>query len=111
MQTDLVKCRAVMHCSIFKGHLLVLAGSFVESTEHIMEENTARLAVNIITIGSFPKLLQVICILHNLKVQIIAVCETKKDLNLSVFHKGGNVSGYLSVRSACNTRHKTLFMT
>lgn len=36
---------------------LVLAGCFIQSTEHVMEENAARLAVNIITIASFPELL------------------------------------------------------
>ena len=44
----------------------VLIGSFVQSTEYIMEENAARLTVDIITIASFPELLQIICILHNL---------------------------------------------
>lgn len=54
---------------------LFLNGCSVQSTKHIMEENAARFAVNIITVTSFPELLEVIGILHNLlnqKVQIIA---------------------------------------
>lgn len=52
--------------SIFRLYSLDLTDSFVQSTEHVVEENAARFTVNIVTIASFPELLQVICILQNL---------------------------------------------
>lgn len=53
---------------------LDLAGCFVQSTKCIMEENAARLAVDIIPISSFPVLLEVICILHNLLPDSRKIC-------------------------------------
>lgn len=41
----------------------VLAGGLIQSTEHIVKEDAARLAVDIVTVASFPELLQVICVL------------------------------------------------
>lgn len=60
---------------ILKVSFYSLVGCFVQSTKQIMEEDATRLAVNIITVGSFPVMFQVICILHNLlseTAQIIA---------------------------------------
>lgn len=61
---DFLNCRTFFYS-------LVLNGCLVKSLKQIVEEDAARLAVNIITIASFPELLQVICILHYLQNQIM----------------------------------------
>lgn len=38
-----------------------------------MEENAARLAVNVVTVASFPEVLQITCILDYLSNQIVSV--------------------------------------
>lgn len=52
----------------FIVHLLVLAGCLVQSAKDIMKECAARLAVDVVTVASFPEFPQVSCILHNLLV-------------------------------------------
>lgn len=47
----------------------VFIGRFVQTTEDIMEKNTAGLSVNIVTVASLPELPQVIRIFHYLLTQ------------------------------------------
>lgn len=44
----------------------VVCDCFVQSTEQVVKEDAAGLAVNVVSVASFPELLQVIGILHNL---------------------------------------------
>lgn len=44
----------------------VVCDGFFQPTEQIVKEDAAGLAVNIVSVASFPELLQVIGILHNL---------------------------------------------
>lgn len=57
-------CRLLL-CIVLQNAVYspVLAGGLIQSTEHIVKEDAARLAVDIVTVASFPELLQVICIL------------------------------------------------
>lgn len=44
----------------------VVCDGFFQPTEQIVKEDAAGLAVNIVSVASFPELLQVIGVLHNL---------------------------------------------
>lgn len=51
-------------------HSLVVINCFLQSTEHVVEQNAAWFAVDVVSIASFPELLQIERILHYLLDQI-----------------------------------------